>query len=132
MNIRPLIRTLGSALLVTGLCFGTAALANELATIKIEASVINKKVIETSDIGIPTEEVTVSRRVGYSDLNLTTHLGTMALRERVKKAAELACKQIDELYPLERSEAPQCIKDAIAAADRQVDEAIAAAHQSAE
>ena len=128
MKIGRLIHTLGPALLVAGMCVGTAAAADTLPTINIEASVVNKKVIEMSSSGIPTEEVTVTRRISYADLDLKTHAGTQALKARIEKAAELACKQLDELYPLEQEEAPTCVKLSIKDADRQVPEAIAAAH----
>ncbi|MHB1871307.1 MAG: UrcA family protein [Steroidobacteraceae bacterium] len=131
MKNRRLFHTLGPALLVAGMCIGTAAMADALPTISIQASVVNKKVIEMSGSGIPTEEVTVTRQVSYADLDLRTHAGTQALKERVKKAAELACKQIDELYPLEQGEAPTCIKQSVEMADSQVHEAIAAAHGEA-
>ena len=131
MKIGRLIHTLGPALLVAGMCVGTAAAADTLPTINIEASVVNKKVIDMSSSGIPTEEVTVTRRVSYADLDLKTHAGTQALKARIEKAAELACKQLDELYPLEQEEAPTCIKESAAKADRQVQEAIAAAHGEA-
>ncbi len=131
MNTVRLIRKLGLGVLLAGLCAGTAVLAdNTLPSIKIEASVINKKIISMSRTGLPTEEVTVTRRVGYSDLDLKTHLGTLALKRRVEQAARLACKQIDALYPLERREAPSCIRQAIAGANAQVEEAIAAAHRN--
>ena len=128
MKIGRLIHTLGPALLVAGMCVGAAAAADTLPTINIEASVVNKKVIEMSSSGIPTEEVTVTRRISYADLDLKTHAGTQALQARIEKAAELACKQLDELYPLEQEEAPTCVKSSIKDADRQVQEAIAAAH----
>jgi UrcA family protein len=131
MKSGRLFHTLGPALLVAGMCIGTAAVADTLPTISIQASVVNKKVIEMSSSGIPTEEVTVTRQVSYADLDLRTHAGTQALNARVEKAAELACKQIDELYPLEQDEAPNCIKQSVEKADRQVQEAIAAAHGEA-
>lgn len=124
MNV---IHKLGPALLVAGICIGTAALAADLPTINIEASVVNKKIIGMSSSGVPTEEVTVTRRVSYSDLDLKTYSGAQALKQRVKEAASLACKQIDELYPLEKSDAPNCIKQSVALADRQVEEVVAAA-----
>lgn len=132
MNTRRLTRTLACALISIGLCAATAALAdNELATIKVEASVISKKVIETSASGIPTEEVSVTRWVGYEDLDLKTHAGATELKRRVEESARLACKQLDELYPLEQSEAPTCERDATAAAQEQVDKALAAAESGA-
>jgi UrcA family protein len=127
MNIERFIHTLGPALLVAGMCIGTAALADNLPTINIQASVVSKKIIGMSSSGVPTEEVTVTRRVSYADLDLKTYSGAQALKQRVKEAAKLACKQIDKLYPLEQSDTPNCIKESVVEADRQVDEAIAAA-----
>lgn len=132
MNTRRPTRKLGLALLLTGMSFGTLVLAdNKLPTITISASVISKKVISTSNIGIPTEEVSVTRRVSYADLDLGTYAGAMMLKQRVRKAAELSCKQIDELYPLEQPNAPSCISDAVAAANPQVESVITAAQRTA-
>ncbi len=127
MHTGRIIHTLGPALLVAGVCIGTTAFADNLPTINIEASVINKKIIGTSSSGVPTEEVTVTRRVSYSDLDLKTYSGAQTLKQRVKEAAKIACKQIDELYPQEQSDTPNCIKQSVAQADRQVEEALGAA-----
>jgi UrcA family protein len=133
MNACRLVRKLGPALLVAGMCIGTTVLADDqVPTIKIEASVISKKVIAMSSSGVPTEEVSVARRVSYADLDLKTYVGAAALKRRVHKAAELACKQVDDLYPLERPEAPSCIRQALAAANQQVEAAIADAQRTAE
>jgi UrcA family protein len=111
---------------------GTPVFAdNQLPTIKISASVISKKVIAMSSSGVPTEEVAVTRRVSYSDLDLKTYAGALALKRRVQKAARLACKQLDELYPLEQPHAPSCIKETVAAANPQVEAAIGAAQRNA-
>ena len=67
---------------------------------------------------IRTEEVSVTRCVAYEDLDLRAHAGAGELRWRVEETARLACRQLDELYPLEQPEAPACGKDAIAAAER--------------
>lgn len=132
MNTRRPTRKLGLALLAAGMSFGTLVLAdNQLPTINISASVISKKVISTSSSGVPTEEVSVTRRVSYADLDLGTYAGTAALKQRVRKAAELSCKQLDELYPLEQANAPACIREAVAAADTQVESAITAAQRTA-
>jgi UrcA family protein len=132
MNTRRFIHKLGLALLVAGTAFSTLVVAdNKLPTIQISASVISKKIISTSSTGVPTEEVSVTRRVSYSDLDLGTYAGAVALKQRVQKAAQLACEQLDELYPLEQPQAPSCIKEAVAAANQQVEAAITAAQRSA-
>lgn len=132
MNTRPVIRQLGLALLLAGISFGTLTLAdNKLPTITISASVTSKKIISTSSSGVPTEEVSVTRRVSYSDLDLSTYAGTAALKQRVKDAAQLSCKQLDELYPLEQPAARACVNEAVAAANEQIEAAITAAQRTA-
>lgn len=128
MHAQRLVCKLSPALVAAGLCLGSVALADSpLPTINIEASVVSKKAIAMSSSGVPTEEVTVTRRVSYSDLDLKTYAGAMALKRRVEDAAQVACKQIDELYPLEQSQAPSCVRQSVAAADEQVKAAVSAA-----
>lgn len=128
MHAQRLVRKLSPALLAVGVCLGSVSLADTpLPTINIEASVVSKKVIAMSSSGVPTEQVTVTRRVSYSDLDLKTYAGAAALKRRVEDAAQAACKQIDELYPIEQAQAPSCVKDSVAAADEQVKAAVAAA-----
>ncbi len=132
MNTRRRIPGSIALLAAAGLCLVGAAVAdNPLPTIRIEATMISKKVIGRSDIGVPLEEVTVTRRVSYADLDLATYSGATALKRRVESAARLACKQLDKLYPLEHAEAPGCIHKAVADADSQVKQAIDAAESAA-
>ncbi len=132
MNVRRVVRRLGPVVLIAGACLGSMALAaDELSTITVEAGVVNKTVVGHSDLGAPIEQVTLSRRVSFSDLDLATNAGAVALKKRVEEAARASCKQLDELYPLEEKHAPECIDKAVAAASPQVDEAIAAAERAA-
>lgn len=126
------VRKLGVALIVAGISFGGAVLAdNVLPTISISASVVSKKALSTSSSGVPTEEVTVTRRVSYADLDLKKHSDVQTLKRRIEEAAKLACEQIDTLYPLERPESPSCIRQSVAKADREVAAAITAAQGNA-
>ena len=132
MNVRRVVRSLGPIALIAGACLASMALpADELSTITVEAGVVNKTVVGHSDLGAPIEQVTLSRRVSFSDLDLATHSGAVALKKRVQEAARATCKQLDELYPLEEKNAPACIDKAVADSSRQVDEAIAAAEREA-
>jgi len=132
MKSRQLLRTLGPAILVSGLCLTAAALADDLPTITIGAGVMTKSVIGHSSLGIPTEEVTITHHVSYADLNLKTQAGAAELQKRVEQTASAACKQLDELYPLEAKNARECTRIAIAKADSQVKEAIAGAAREAD
>ncbi len=88
---------------------------------------MTKSVVSRSSSGVPTEQVTLTHRVSYADLDLKTQIGAAELQKRVKETARAACKQLDELYPLEGKNERQCTKDAIAQASPQVEQAIAAA-----
>jgi UrcA family protein len=44
--------------------------------------------------GIPVEEVSLSRHVGFRDLDLTTAAGKGELDKRIKAVAKEACNQI--------------------------------------
>ena len=132
MNARH-ITGMTAALVATGLCFGASVLAaDELPVVTIEADALPTKIpIGHSSLGVPLEQITLLRRVSYADLDLSTRAGEAELRKRVKSNARAACRQLDQLYPMEIKNAPQCIKKAIAEASRQVDAAVAAAEKQA-
>lgn len=131
MKTRRTLRGIGSALLVGGLCLAAAAFADDLPTITIGAGVMTKTVIGRSSLGAPLEQVNITHRVSYSDLDLTTVVGATELKNRVKEAAKTACKQLDDLYPLEAKNVRECTQTAIAQASSQVDSAIAGAIREA-
>lgn len=122
-----------AVLLAAGLCIGGLALAADaLPVVTIEADGLPTTIaIGHSAVGAPLEQVSLMRRVSYADLDLSTRAGEAELRNRVKRNARAACRQLDQLYPAEIKNAPQCIKKAIAEASRQVDAAVAAAEKQA-
>ena len=101
-------------------------------TIIVEAGVMTKTVVDHTTIGAPIEEVTLTHRVSYADLNLATHSGATELKRRVEETARFACEQLDKLYPFEEKETPTCTRDAVDRSASQVDEAIAAAEKQAQ
>jgi UrcA family protein len=132
MNARRILHRAGPAILAAGLCLTAAALAAEpLPTITIGAGVVTREVISRSASGVPMEKVTLTHRVSYADLDLATEAGAAALRKRVQETARTACKQLDELYPLEAKNRWECTKAATADASAQVESAIAAARREA-
>lgn len=131
MKTRRILQAAGPAILAAGLLLTASAFADDLPTITIGAGTMTKTSIGTSSSGIPLEEVTVTHRVSYSDLNLTTVAGAAELKRRVEATARAACKQLDELYPLEAKNARECTKAAIAKASPQVENAIAGATREA-
>ena len=120
-----------SAALLLGLCLSTSALAgNKLPSITVQAAA-SKTIVGRSTIGAPIEQATRTRRVSYTDLDLTTYAGAKTLKRRVREAASEACRKLDDLYPLEERQAPMCVEDAVAGASRQVHGAIAKARRVA-
>lgn len=79
----------------------------------------------------PIEQLTLMRHVSYSDLDLATYSGATELKKRVRDIAQKACKQLDDLHPLEGKSTPECVSKAVADASLEVDAAIAAAEREA-
>jgi UrcA family protein len=131
MKTRRFLQTAVPAILVAGLCLTGSALADELPTITIGAGVTTKSVVGHSAIGAPIEEVTITHRVSYADLDLTKTADAAELRRRVQETARAACRQLDALYPLEAKNARECTRNAIARASSQVDNAIEGAIREA-
>jgi UrcA family protein len=108
---------------------GGAALAQQVEEITIIAPhEIHRKQIGKTTIGAPIEEISLTHRIGYNDLNLTTPDGLAALRQRVTDEAKLACDELDQLYPLDkdRDKNKKCVADATADAQAQINAAIQA------
>ena len=87
------------------------------------------KVVGRSYTGTPIEVATVTRKVRYADLDLTTHVGATELEKRVNETAKSLCKQLDKLYPNTASEGPDCVRKASKDAMVQANAAIETAAQ---
>ena len=147
----PRIRTSASMhLAVVVLAFALAALAfalgghaaernnnnrqtddNQMPKITVEADhEVQKRQVGTSYTGIPIEEVTLTRRVGFRDLDLNNPSGRAELDKRIKEVAKEACKQLEQLYPLEewQTDTDTCIANAVKNARAQ-EQAIFASYQ---
>ncbi|HXQ17493.1 MAG TPA: UrcA family protein [Caulobacteraceae bacterium] len=76
--------------------------------------------------GLPVERITLTREVGYGDLDLTTQAGVATLQTRINDTAKQSCAQLDAFYssPNERdiSQASNqnCVSDAVDSAMAQV------------
>jgi UrcA family protein len=104
---------------------GTAAAQNsnsqqpnddQIPQITVQAShEVQRKQVGMSYTGIPVEAVSLSRHVGFRDLDLTTAAGKDELDKRIKAVAKEACDQIQKLYPLEQwnTDTRTCIADAV-------------------
>jgi UrcA family protein len=118
-------------LLAAGLVLTSAAAVAQTTTeIVVEAPRV-ERTNERSTIGAPIDIISVTHRVTYKDIDISTHSGAKVLEQRVADAAKAACKEIDKLYPLS-TPAPNslpCEKQAIDRAMVQVHAAVAAAEK---
>ena len=95
---------------------GSGSSDNSIPQITVSASHgVKKKQKGLSYTGIPIEQVALSRKVGFSDLTLSTPAGKAELDKRIKTVAEEACHQLSTLYPLESWDTDNrtCVADAI-------------------
>jgi UrcA family protein len=119
------------ALLVSGFAIvGVAAVAQEVKEIVIEAPRV-ERTKEHSAQGAPIDIISVTHRVTYKDIDISTRLGAQVLETRVKDSAKAACKEIETLYPLAPPDSSDCEKTAVNKAMVQVHQAIAAAGKQA-
>lgn len=85
------------------------------------------------------ELVTVSERLNVADLDLSTSTGADALRARINDSARNVCQQLETRYPNSPAMLPgqpgqeksyaQCVREAVTAATKQLDELVVAARK---
>lgn len=97
-------------------------------TVEGHHEVQRQRVGRTSS-GIPIEEVSISHHVGFQGVgDPVSPEGRAVLDKRIQSAAEEACQQLKELYPLDpwgAREQQRCINDAVRDAQQQVQTMIA-------
>lgn len=79
--------------------------------------------------GIPIEQLTLSREVGYGDIDIHSPRGVVVLRRRIMITAQNACMQLSNLYPVGAwtSTAQECVSTAFTSALSQLPANVAAA-----
>jgi len=104
------IRTIRLALLASGFATAAgAALAQPTEIITVQASRALTTPLPSSVATI--KEVSLTGWVRIHDLDLTTSAGTSELAKRIDQTAKALCKEIDDKYPLIKSE--DCVKNAV-------------------
>jgi len=78
-----------------------------------EMTVYAPRVVGRSRIGAPIREVSTSRVVRISDLDLGTDWGVRELRYRVQRAARDACEELDARFPITAEDSPDCYSTAV-------------------
>jgi UrcA family protein len=110
---------------------GSAAFAEEIAQVTVTASRPTAKIVGYTIRGGSIEEVALSYKVSYADLDVATHSGAATFESRINEAAKKACAELDKEYPLAAPGGKSCEKSAVDAAMPKVHSIIAAAEKSA-
>jgi UrcA family protein len=100
--------------------------------IDIQGGQVQVAPVGMSDSGIPVERFQLDRTVSYANLDLSTVSGVTELKKRVRETAREACEDLDTADPIDllQSDNATCMKEATAAAMRQVKAAIATARSA--
>jgi UrcA family protein len=88
---------------------------------------VRRPVARESATGAPVELVSLTRRVSYSDLDLTQHADVLELDRRIEAVAREACEQLAGVFPLSDPKTPDCVAEAVSGAKAQAERAVAAA-----
>jgi UrcA family protein len=88
---------------------------------------VRKKVVGRTSAGGKIEQISLTRRVDYSDLDLTKYSDVQELEKRIDEVAKNSCDALAQMYPLDNPNIPSCIDNAVEGAMAQQKQAIAAA-----
>lgn len=78
------------------------------------------RTIERNRDGVTSQIVHMSVSVPYKDLDMHTPAGVAELNNRVKKAADYVCRQLEIMYPTGTPDDFYCAKQAVTEAQPQV------------
>jgi UrcA family protein len=120
------------AMATTGLLIASGPAAAQTTEIVVEAPRVTHTG-QASPAGAKVDIISVTHRVSYRDIDISTHSGAKVLEQRVADSAKAACAEIEKLYPLATpaDTSGSCQKDAVAKAMVQVNAAVAAAEKAA-
>ena len=134
MSIRLAAVCARSAILVAAGCITLAgpALAQLTEEVTVEATrVVTTQVGRGAATGAPINGLSLSYRVSYAGLNLATAAGAAALEQRVRSAADAACRELGRMSPLSEPSNAECARASRDKAMVQVRELVAAAAKAA-
>lgn len=124
------ITTVSVAAAIASALISGVVLAQNVEEITVQGTrVLDEKNAGRNSVGIPLVDVSLSYGVSYTDLNLASQYGPIALEKRVRDAAKAACEEIGRKYPLSTPSDEVCTKTATDKAMVKVHELVAAARQ---
>jgi len=129
MSIK-LVAVSAAAALISGLAVAQGVPEVKVQATRVISSAITAKTVGRTSSGIPIKDITLSYGVTAEGLDLSTNTGAMAFEQRVKDAAEQACKDISKQYPDATPSDAACAKAAADQAMVRVHELVAAAEKT--
>ena len=107
---------------------GSRATLQPIVTVRA-ARRVRHEIVGRDYAGVPIEQLSLTREVGYHDLNLNSPEGIVTLRHRIDMTARQACRELSSLYASRvwTSTNRACVHDAIDGAVAQLPSSVAAA-----
>ena len=118
---RPQAIALLAAVAISGSVVG-----QETDEVTVRGPGIQSTEVERTSMGVPVVMFTVSYKVSYDDLNLTTTDGMAELTKRIEVAAEQGCREIGLAYRTAQPSDWSCAKHATKEAIAEVEQLAAA------
>jgi len=82
----------------------------EIEEIVVTGRRIITRTVSRTPVGATLNEMTLSYRISYDDLDLRSSAGRSELERRVNDAALAACKEIGRVYPLAEPNDAECAR----------------------
>ena len=120
---------LGTLVAICGLGASAQAPETTIEVIVVRAPwhFVDRKVVGETPSGGEVEQISLTRRVDVSDLDLRRHADVVELEKRVGDMARESCGWLAEMFPIEHPDTQRCASDATKDAMAQAQEAISAA-----
>jgi UrcA family protein len=122
----PLRLTRSALIAICLAASGAVAAAQDSKEVTVTAPEVSRERVGRSNIGAPIDLITVQHAVSYADLDLSKTADAAKLDERIRTAAQHACRELQTIARFE-SRDPACVRRAIDRAMVQANAAIAAA-----
>ena len=129
MSIK-LVSASAAAALIAGVALGQGVPEVKVQATRVISASMSARTVGRTASGVPVQDVTLSYGVSAQGLDLSTHTGAVAFEQRVKDAAEQACREIGRQYPDATPGDAECARAAADQAMGRVHELIAAAEKS--
>jgi len=111
--------------------FSGAALAQEPEAEFVVSSSRASGLTHGSLTGAQVEVISISQRVSYADLNLTSVSGSEEMEVRVKNTARTLCEKLEQKFPLSGVQLDTCVRNTVSKGLADVRTAIASAQKKA-